>query len=242
MKIAIITLATNKYKTFLHPLWTSVNKYFVPNAHKDFYFFTDEKLEWFEWFDDSVKWFPIKHEPWPYITLKRFEFISQCVKELANYDYVLYIDSDMEFVDTLNNFDVRGKKYYAVCHPSVVNDLNFWPVETNPASTAYIPERHRCLYVQGCLWGAIGSSIEYMVNTMKNNIEIDMKNNVMAIWHDESHLNKFIVDHRTESAVLNPSLAYPEHWKLPVNKISIHKDKNMVEYPRFAGAGENPKH
>lgn len=239
MKIAVITLATNKYKTFLHPLWTSVNKYFVPNAHKDFYFFTDEKLDWF---DNSVKWFPIKHEPWPYITLKRFEFISQCVKELTNYDYVLYIDSDMEFVDTLTNFDVRGKKYYAVCHPSVVNDLNFWPVETNPASTAYIPERHRCLYVQGCLWGATGSSIEYMVNTMKNNIDIDMKNNVMAIWHDESHLNKFIVDHRTDSAVLNPSLAYPEHWKLPVNKISIHKDKNMTEYPRFAGAGENPKH
>jgi len=236
MKIAVITLATNKYKIFLHPLWKSINQYFIPHVQKDFYFFTDERMDWF---DDSVKWFPIKHEPWPYITLKRFEFISQCLKDLTHYDYVFYIDSDIEFVDTLQNFDIRGKKYYAVCHPSVVNNLNFWPVETNSASTAYIPERHRCVYVQGCMWGAVGSSIEHMVNTMKNNVDADLKNNIIAVWHDESHLNKFIVDHRNESAVLTPSLAYPENWNLPVNKLAIHKDKNMVEYPRFSGAGNN---
>jgi hypothetical protein len=233
MKIAVITLATNKYKTFLHPLWTSIKKHFIPNAQKDFYFFTDEKLEWF---DESVKWFPINHEPWPYITLKRFEFITQCVKELSKYDYVFYIDSDMEFVDTLTNFDITNKKYYAVCHPSVVRDLNFYPVETNPDSTAYVPERHRCIYVQGCVWGAVGDSFEYMNSTMKNNIDIDLKNNIIATWHDESHLNKFMVDHRSDAAILSPSMAYPEHWDLPVNKLMIHKDKNMVEYPRFKGA------
>lgn len=234
MKIAVITLATNNYKTFLHSLWTSVNKYFVPSAKKDFYFFTDEQLDWF---DESVIWNKIEHEPWPYITLKRFEFISQCIKKLSNYDFVIYIDSDMEFVDTLTNFNVREKKYYAVCHPSVVNNLNFWPVETNINSTAYIPERHNCVYVQGCMWGAVGSSIEYMVNTMKNNIDIDLKNNMIAIWHDESHLNKFMIDHRDDAAILSPSLAYPQNWNLPVNKLVIHKDKNMVEYPRFSGIG-----
>lgn len=232
MKIAIITLATNKYKSFLHPLWTSVKTHFLPSAQKDFYFFTDEKLEWF---DDSVKWYQIDHQPWPYITLKRFEFISSCLKELTQYDYVFYMDSDMEFVDTLSHFDIGHKKYYAVCHPSVVSNLNFWPVETNSNSTAYIPERHRCVYVQGCVWGAKGSHIEYMVNLMKNNINIDLQNNIIAVWHDESHLNKFIVDHRTEVAILSPSMAYPETWNLPVNKLMIHKDKNMVEYPRFKG-------
>jgi hypothetical protein len=233
MKIAVITLATNKYKTFLHPLWTSIQKYFIPHVQKDFYFFTDGKLNWF---DDSIKWYKINHEPWPYITLKRFEFISECLKELSQYDYIFYIDSDMEFVDTLSNFDVGQKKYFAVCHPSVVLNQKFWPVETNVNSTAYIPEKHNCVYVQGCVWGAKGSHIEYMVNLMKNNISTDLQNNIIAVWHDESHLNKFIVDHRTDTAILSPSMSYPEHWDLPVNKLMVHKDKNMVEYPRFKGA------
>jgi len=233
MKIAVITLATNNYKEFLYPLWTSVKKHLVPSAQKDFYFFTDEPLSWF---DDSVKWQKIDHEPWPYITLKRFEFISRCVDQLSQYDFVLYFDSDMEFVDTLVNFNVKSKKYYAVCHPSVVNNLNFWPVETNKSSTAYIADCNRCIYVQGCLWGATGDSIEYMVNTMKNNVNTDLQNNVIAIWHDESHLNKFMVDHVKDFAVLSPSMSYPENWNLPVNKLVIHKDKNMIEYPRFSGA------
>jgi hypothetical protein len=233
MKIAVLSIATNNYKDFLKPLVSSINKHFIPSVQKDFYFFTDRSLDWF---DSSVKWFKIDHQPWPYITLKRFEFISKCLDQLKEYDYVFYFDSDMEFIDTLTSFDIGTKKYFAVCHPSVVNNLYFWPVETNSASTAYIPERHRCVYVQGCIWGSRGSNIEYMVNTMKNNIDKDLENNIIASWHDESHLNKFMVDHRNDFSILSPSMAYPENWKMPLNKVVIHKDKNMVEYPRFQGA------
>lgn len=238
MKIAVITLATNNYKSFLHPLWKSVNQHFVPTAKKDFYFFTDERLDWF---DESINWHKIDHEPWPYITLKRFEFISKYVKDLSTYDYVLYIDSDMEFVNTLSDFNVDGKKYYAVCHPTVVKDPFFWPVETNPESKAYIPKENVGVYVQGCMWGSVGSSIEYMVNTMKQNVETDLQNNIVAVWHDESHLNKFMIEHKTDTFVLSSSMAYPQNWKLPVNKIVIHKDKNMIEYPRFSRLGNHTK-
>jgi hypothetical protein len=75
-----------------------------------------------------------------------------------------------------------------------------------------------------------------MVNTMKNNINTDLSKNLIAIWHDESHLNKFMVDNVKDAIILSPSMAYPEHWNLPVNKLVIHKDKNMVDYPRFKGA------
>jgi hypothetical protein len=205
----------------------------VPSVEKDFFLFTDSSLDWF---DSSIKWNKIEHQPWPYITLKRFEFISKCLDQLKEYDYVFYFDSDMEFVNTLTSFDIGPKKYYAVCHPTVVRDSDFWPVETNSTSTAYIPERHRCMYVQGCVWGSRGNNIEYMVNTMKNNIDTDLKNNIIAVWHDESHLNKFMVDHRDEVSILSSGMAYPEFWNLSVNKLVIHKDKNMIEYPRFKGA------
>lgn len=79
MKIAVISIATNKYKDFLRPLVESVKTHFIPNVQKDFYLFTDESLDWF---DSSVKWHKIEHQPWPYITLKRFEFISTCLDQL----------------------------------------------------------------------------------------------------------------------------------------------------------------
>jgi hypothetical protein len=45
-----------------------------------------------------------------------------------------------------------------------------------------------------------------------------------------------MVDNVKDAIILSPSMAYPEHWNLPVNKLVIHKDKNMVDYPRFKGA------
>lgn len=233
MKIAIVTLATNNYKKFLFPLVESIKTHFIPDAHKDFYLFSDEKLDWF---DSSITWEKITHEQWPYITLKRFEFISKQLHNLMSYDYVFYFDCDMEFVDTVKSLDCDLKKYYAVAHPANILNKNFWTGETNNKSTAYIPNRHNCVYVQGCLWGARGHSIKYMIDTLKKNIDDDLQNGIIAIWHDESHLNKFMVDHRDECSILSHSLAYPEFLSLPINKVVIHKEKTLSEYPRFSGS------
>ena len=189
-----------------------------------------------DWFDSSVVWSQTKHKPWPYVTLERFNTISPRLDKLKEYDYVFYFDSDLECIDYINEFDIQSNKnYFAVCHPVNLKRSDFWPVETNESSTACLKERLDRTYVQGCLWGARGSHIEHMVNTMKNNIQSDLQNDIIAVWHDESHLNKFVSDHYSESLVLSPSLAYPENWTLPTKRIIIHKDKNMEQYPRFAG-------
>lgn len=234
MKIAILTIATNKYKEFLYPLISSIEKYFVVSVKKDYYLFTDEPLNWFN--NYSIINTKIDHEPWPYITLKRFEYISKVVDQLKDYDYVIYFDSDMEFVRSLPDFNIGDKKYIGVCHPSAFRDNEFWPVETNPSSTAYIPHKQNYLYIQGCLWGSTGHTIKNLVNTLKDNINTDLSNGIVAIWHDESHLNKFFTDNAQDVAILNSGFAFPEHWRMNLNKFVIHKDKNMVEFPRFAGA------
>jgi hypothetical protein len=36
-------------------------------------------------------------------------------------------------------------------------------------------------------------------------------------------------------AILHSGFAYPETWNLTVPCFVIHKDKNMIEYPRFSG-------
>jgi len=52
-----------------------------------------------------------------------------------------------------------------------------------------------------------------------------MTNDVMAVWHDESHLNKYAVEHEAEIKPLSPAYCYPEGWNLPFDKKIISLDK-----------------
>jgi hypothetical protein len=45
---------------------------------------------------------------------------------------------------------------------------------------------------------------------LKNNVDIDSENNIVALWHDESHLNKYILD-RNDLTILSPAYCYPEN-------------------------------
>ena len=42
MSIAFVIVATNKYIEFVPPLMESINTYFLPDADRDFYVFTDQ--------------------------------------------------------------------------------------------------------------------------------------------------------------------------------------------------------
>ena len=57
------------------------------------------------------------------------------------------------------------------------------------------------------------------------NIYTDLGKNIIAVWHDESHLNRYFVDHKP-TVILSPSYCYPESWKLPYKKRLLALDKN----------------
>jgi Glycosyltransferase family 6 len=227
MKLAIITIATRKYKDLLKPLVKSSEKHFMPGHEKHYFLFTDEKLDWFD--DHLHTWTQIEHEKWPFITLKRFHSISKVSHLLKEYDMIIYIDADMEFVSDVTTFDQIQTPYFAVCHPSNVFDPNFWTVETNPKSTAFISEPKKIPYIQGCLWGARGTHIMELIEMLKQNVDKDLENSIIAVWHDESHLNRIFNSRAEKLSVLYPGLAYPEKWNLPgIQRIVIHKDKTSL--------------
>ena len=75
-----------------------------------------------------------------------------------------------------------------------------------------------------------------MIKLLENNVNIDLEKDIIAAWHDESHVNRFFSDNEEKVFTLSPGFAYPEMWNMPVPKAIIHKDKNMEEFPRFRGA------
>ena len=67
-----------------------------------------------------------------------------------------------------------------------------------------------------------------MAKIITENIYQDLKNNIIAIWHDESHLNRFYIDNKP-TLILSPSYCYPESWNLPYKKRLLALDKNHKE-------------
>jgi len=68
-----------------------------------------------------------------------------------------------------------------------------------------------------------------LASTMYYNIMRDLEHNFIAVWHDESHLNRYFIDN-TPTVVLNPSYCYPGRKKMPYPKKLVALDKNHAEY------------
>jgi len=235
-KIKIFTLSTNNYNQFNQSFLTSFNNMFMPNVEKEFFIFTDYvDNPIFKEF--NVKPYFIEHQNWPMITLKRYQYMDDIISDtLEEDDLCIFADIDLEVQKTIDTFSVN--KYFGVSHPGnfKVNNLN--SLEDNPNSTAYVDKQYipyNYQYIQGCLWGGIYEHFIDLVGTLNGNTQKDLSNNIITKWHDESHLNKFYIDNISDFNIFSSSYAYPENWNLPIEKIIIHKDKNMEQYPRFEG-------
>lgn len=233
--IKIFTLSTNNYVEFNDAFLKSFSNLFIPSMNKQFYIFTDYTDNPL-YSNFNVKSFYINHENWPMITLKRYHCMNLISNEIKDDDLCIFADIDLEIIKTIEHLNINS--FFGVEHPGnrLVNNND--SLEDNPHSLAFadkhnLPNNYK--YIQGCLWGGIGQNFVKMITTLKNNTEKDFINGIVAKWHDESHLNRFCISNINNFEILSPSYAYPENWNLPMEKIIIHKDKNMNKYPRFQG-------
>ena len=101
--------------------------------------------------------------------------------------------------------------------------------ETNPRSLAYIGPDEGSRYFAGGFFG--GSRVEFLKiisETTKRELQ-DLSKGIIATWHDESHWNRYCVDHKP-TVILNPSYCYPENWKLNYPKKLLALDKDHTEF------------
>ena len=94
--IGLLLIATNKYLQFIQPLLESADKFFFKNCNVHYYIFTNQKT-YFLQSKRNISYFDIEHEPWPNMTLKRYDFFSAKEDILNNYYYLYYCDADMKF-------------------------------------------------------------------------------------------------------------------------------------------------
>lgn len=197
MSTALVIIATGEvYRRHARELIDSAKKFFVPH---DVILFTDDPQS----FDVP----DVSHKPrlgYPNETLMRYHTMLTKRETLSKYDRIFYSDADNLFVAPVTGEDIFSEGITATAHPGYVG-LHGTP-ETNPRSLAYQPAIRT--YFCGGFNGGTSSSFLRMADTISSAISRDLANNIVAVWHDESHMNKYLYDN-PPAKVLTPSFCYP---------------------------------
>lgn len=181
--------------------YESCEKYLGP-CEKHYFIWTDNKK--FEYSTNSnVTVIPAKKMGWPYDTLFRFKMFLQKEKQLNGFDYIYFFNANMQFINPVDLSEIAPQEWHdglvAGSHPGRwgdiwLNDINNFPYERRPESTAYIPGGKGKYYVCGAFNGGKSKDFLKMCRTLSKNVDIDLKNKIVAVVDDESHLNAYLVN------------------------------------------------
>ena len=239
MNICIVFIGTNKYSDFFSGYYKACREYFLSSHKKTFLVFTDQpEKEYYQKSDVIVN--EIGHIEWPWITLHRFKFMNSRSDILSKFDYVFFIDADLWPCKKINDSIINHRfDFVGVQHPGFVDKIGTF--ETNIRSNANIfdSQYDLSIYRQGCFWGGKSSEIIKMVDELDKKVDEDTKNDVVALWHDESHMNKYFLQNNARVLTLHPGYATPqngyENIKSKYETMMVHLHKDINEFPRFEG-------
>lgn len=227
-RVGLLVVATGKYIQWVQPLIDSADEFFLKNQKVTYFIFTDDQ----DHLNDniqiqsnrSVRLCYHQRLGWPYDTMMRQKAYYTYKKYMKNMDYLFAVDADMLFVDFVGD-EVLSERV-ATQHPGFVKKRGTY--ENRKISSAYVAPYEGTCYFAGGFNG--GSRKEYLklCKTVNHNIEKDLENDCIAIWHDESHINRYFIDN-PPTVILSPSYCYPESWKLPYRKRLLALDKNHSE-------------
>ncbi len=231
-KVGLLIVATGKYSEFVDRLLDSADKYFCTNQDVIYFVFTDGELA----SRKNMKTFFQPRLGWPQDTLMRLSIYYQHSEDLKDLDYIFAVDADMLFVDTVGDEILSDR--VATQHPGFFSRRGTY--ETRRISTAYVGPKEGDYYFAGGFNG--GSSQEFLklARIIAENIQKDLQKRFVAIWNDESHINRYFIDN-PPTCVLTPSYCYPENWDTPEQKrqLAYPVDWKVPFIPRLVALNKN---
>lgn len=226
MTIGILYICTGKYAMFWEGFHASCEKCFLPEAEKRYFVFTDADLppaRGATFYQEEPKGFPMD-------SLLRFDMFDRVKADVAGCDYVFFFNANMRFMRTIAPDEILPRPedggIVAVSSPGYYNKPAMQlPFERRKRSAAYIPYRKGDTYhyFMGGLYGGTYEAYYQMVEACRQTIGQDIKAGVLAVYHDESHLNRYL--HGRPVRHLSPAYGYPEGWQLPFEPAIVILDK-----------------
>ena len=239
-RIAILYICTGKYNLFFEGFYASAMEYFLVQAEKTFYVWTDD-----DHIADglpNVKTFHKECAGFPADSLFRFEMFMQVEEVLKSYDYIYFFNANAMFLQPVGEEILPDETGLAMGiwpgrrehqHPCL------FPYERNKNSLAYVaPYGKDYTYYMGGLNGGKADCYLDMIRTLCKNIRDDYNRGIIAKVHDESHINAYMRSHVCKQIGRN-GFMMPEEWMKDSDTPSIiFRDKVLIN-PYFNKGRQN---
>jgi len=206
---------------------------------------------------NQIRIYKINSLGWPAATLERYKIYLMHSSELKD-EFLMHLDADMLVRDSAEFIfeDLTwGNGMVLVSHPGffrpsnklqlikiylrdpalfirdVYRNIRFGGIgawETNPKSKAFVARKDRSAYVCGGTWlGTRGAFLE-LVESLAKQVDYDLRNNLIAKWHDESHLNAWSANNVCR--IIGPALCHDERYSYlkSIRPIITAVDKNAL--------------
>ena len=239
MKIAVISINIGDYIVFWEDFYKSAEQNFFPGIDKKYFVFTD-KTDVESLNKDNVQVVHQEDMGWPFNTMKRFHMFLRIEKDLEEYDYVFFANANSYFYREFNfNAINLKKKYVMVEHPGFhLKKKNEKPFERRRECKAYVSNEQGEFYVQGAFYGGKTDAFLFMTKKLDECTESDLNNGIVAVWHDESYLNRFVIDNIDNIQILGWQYLYFEEYYLPYDKMIVLRNKKKY-LPKTNGRFKN---
>ncbi|XP_028261017.1 alpha-1,3-galactosyltransferase 2-like isoform X2 [Parambassis ranga] len=209
--VAITVFAVGRYlDAYLKAFLNSSEHHFMQGFPVTYYIFTDvpEKVPTIKLAPQrSLKVIAVeRYSRWQDISMMRMKTIADTIESDIRHHctHVFCFDVDQVFTGRFGS-EALGDSV-ALLHAYYYNlPKNIFTYDRNPKSKAYMETGD--FYYHAAIFGGLWKNVKALTEACYQGIMEDKQNNVEALWHDESHLNKYFWLHKP-SRILSPEYCW----------------------------------
>ncbi|XP_078095182.1 N-acetyllactosaminide alpha-1,3-galactosyltransferase-like isoform X3 [Mustelus asterias] len=213
---------------YLESFLVSADEHFMPGLSVIYYVFVDElpKLDSLRLRPNvrrKLKKFQVdRHKRWQDISMFRMKTISRLIEDHVKHeaDYVFCFDVDQRFQGRFGTEALSES--VALLHAWFYRRPKFmYTYDHNPLSAAYL-DAEGDFYYHAAVFGGTWQSVKNLTESCDRGVMQDKQKNVEALWHDESHLNKYFWLHKP-TKLLSPEYCWDSKigWRRDIRVVRL---------------------
>ncbi|KAM9326694.1 histo-blood group ABO system transferase 1-like [Gastrophryne carolinensis] len=232
VRVGITVFAIKKYTVFVKTFVETAEQFLMLGHKVNYYIFTDRPGDIPDITLAEGRKLIIMEVPsykrWQEVSMRRMEMIRDHSQQrfVNEVDYLVCVDVDMRFSDTVG-VEILSE-LFGTLHPAFYDSQrSSFTYERRKESTAYIPIDEGDFYYAGGYFGGTVDEVYRLTNFCHNAMMTDKQNNIEAVWHDESYLNKYFLYHKP-TKILSPEYL----WDNGFGSRDFLKKRRFVAVPK----------